>query len=81
VRTLCRYRPRRYQGRINLLVNEESYSRESILGWSQLAREGLIIHKLPGDHLTYIRDHAQTAAKKLRECLEASSPRPQCSLR
>ena len=39
------------------------------MGWDQLALGGLEIHKLPGDHDSYIREHVQSAAKELRECL------------
>jgi amino acid adenylation domain-containing protein len=69
-RALRRHKPKPYGGRIQILVNEEFYSRDRTLGWGQLAVKGLEIHKLPGDHDSYIREHVQVAAKKLRECLQ-----------
>ncbi|HTN72708.1 MAG TPA: amino acid adenylation domain-containing protein, partial [Methylomirabilota bacterium] len=68
--TLRRYRPRPYGGRMSLLVNENSYQRDPALGWAHGTAIGIEIHKLPGDHTSYIREHVQVAAKQLRECLE-----------
>lgn len=72
-RALRWHKPKPYGGRIQILVNEEFYSRDPTLGWSRLALGGLDIHKLPGDHDSYIREHVQAAAKKLRECLEKAA--------
>jgi amino acid adenylation domain-containing protein len=69
-RALRRHNPKPYGGGIQILVNEKFYRRNPTLGWDQLALGGLEIHKLPGDHDSYIREHVQAAAKKLRECLE-----------
>jgi amino acid adenylation domain-containing protein len=70
MQTLLRYTPRLYRGRIDLLVNAEAYGGNFTRGWDNLAAEGIEVHKLPGNHNTYIREHVQAAAKQLRECLE-----------
>jgi amino acid adenylation domain-containing protein len=69
-RALRQHNPKPYGGGIQILVNEKFYRRNPTLGWDQLALGGLEIHKLPGDHDSYIREHVQVAAKKLRECLQ-----------
>jgi amino acid adenylation domain-containing protein len=62
-----------YEGQIHILVNEEYYSRDRTLGWGQLALKGLEIHKLPGDHDTYIREHVKATAQELSHCLDTAA--------
>jgi len=73
VRTLYRYRPRRYPGRITMLVNEVDARRHPDFGWRRLAAGGLTIYTVPGDHYSYIRDHARHTAERLRDCLEKAT--------
>ena len=68
--TLRRHRPQPYSGPIQLLVNEQYHRRGPALGWDGLARGGLKIHKLPGNHDTYIREHVHVTATTLRTCLD-----------
>jgi len=68
-----RYRPQPYPGRITVFVNEECYSADPTLGWNDLAAGGLEVHKIPGNHHTYITEHIQVVAEELRECLERAS--------
>ena len=83
-RAIRRYRPRAYAGKMTLLVNDELYRRSQPphLGWSDLVTEGLEIHKVPGDHTSYIRGHIEVTAMTIRECLEKAAaaephrPRP-----
>jgi thioesterase domain-containing protein len=70
LRSLRRYKPRPYGDRIHILVSEKLHGRDPTLGWDKLALKGLDIHKLPGDHLAYIREHVETTARQLRECLD-----------
>jgi len=69
-RRLQRYTPKPYRGRVTLLVNEQAHARKPDGGWSDLVEGGLEVHKLPGDHMTYIREHAAAAAAALKRCLE-----------
>ena len=69
-RTLYSYRPKPYFGKVTLLINEETYQSSPNLGWEDLIKGGFEVHKLPGDHTSYIRDHVDIAAQKVRECLE-----------
>ena len=47
------------------------------LGWDKVPVGGLDIHVVPGDHMSYIREHAATAAAKLRELIDrAQLPKP-----
>ena len=72
-RVLRWHSPQPYEGRIHILVNEEYYSRDHTLGWGQLALKGLKIHKLPGNHDTYIREHVKATAQELRHCLDTAA--------
>jgi thioesterase domain-containing protein len=76
-RAIGRYRPRPYAGKMTLLVNDELYRRgHPHLGWSDLVTEGLEIHKVPGDHTSYIRGHIEVTATTIRECLEKAAAGP-----
>ena len=71
-RVLRWHNPKPYEGDMHILVNERYYSRDRTLGWGQLALKGLEIHKLPGNHNTYIREHIKITAQKLRHCLDTA---------
>ena len=66
---LREHKPKPYEGRLHLFVNEQWHRRDPELGWRKLVCGGLEVHKLPGNHRTYIRDHVQVAAEQLRKCL------------
>ena len=72
-RVLRWHNPKPYEGRIHVLVNEKYYNRDRTLGWGQLALKGLEIHKLPGNHDTYIREHVKATAQELRHCLDTAA--------
>jgi amino acid adenylation domain-containing protein len=69
-KTLMRYRPKVYPGSLVLLVSEGNYKQNPTSGWETLAKQGLEIYKLPGDHTSYIREEVQTTAKQLKACLD-----------
>ncbi len=71
-RCLLRYRPQPYRGRIHMLVSEEFYGRNPTLGWQRLVLGGIDVHRVPGNHLTYIREHVRAAAMQLRACLDSA---------
>ena len=72
-----RYRRRPYAGRIIVFVNEEWYQADPTLGWTQLATGGFEVHKIPGNHATYITDHIDVLASALRQCLERAASETQ----
>jgi hypothetical protein len=69
MQTMYRYRLKKYQGRIALIVNELQYKLNKNMGWKGVASGGLQIHSTPGDHWTrYL--HGEEMAKRLLGCLE-----------
>jgi hypothetical protein len=72
-KTLIRYRPKPYAGAVTLLINEALYRCDMSLGWQDYVLGGLEIHVLRGNHLTYIREHVQSTAERLRACLVKTS--------
>ncbi|HAX75863.1 MAG TPA: hypothetical protein DCY88_08505 [Cyanobacteria bacterium UBA11372] len=70
--TLLRYRPQTYSGRIALLLCEALYRQNPTQGWSNVAPEGLEIYMFPGEHTTYIKEHAQAIAEQLSLCFDAA---------
>jgi amino acid adenylation domain-containing protein len=74
-RAIYAYRPKVYPGRMTLLVHDE-FRREddrATLGWRNFVAGGIELHVLPGSHQTYIRDHVEVAAARVRECIERAA--------
>ena len=65
-----------YRGKLTLLIDETSHRTQGSLGWDDVPTGGLEIHLLPGDHLSYIREHAAAAAAKLREVIDRANQVP-----
>ena len=64
-------------GDVIVFVNEEWYQADPTLGWTQLATGGFEVHKIPGNHATYITDHIDVLASALRQCLERAASETQ----
>jgi len=71
-RAIYRYRPKAYVGRLILLVHDDIERADPTLGWKKFVRGGIEVCTVPGNHNTYIRDHVETTAERLREYLEAA---------
>ncbi len=71
-RAIYAYRPKRYPGRLTMIVHtEQDHSdKRPTLGWEDYAMQEIELHSVPGTHLTYIRDHVETAAARVRECIQ-----------
>jgi thioesterase domain-containing protein/acyl carrier protein len=73
-RMLMGHRLAPYPGRVTLLLPQDAHDSVDETGWTKAPTGGIDIHLLPGDHLSYIREHAATAAAKLRELIEHAIP-------
>ena len=62
-----RYRYRPYPSRITVIANEEWCKSGAVSGW--ISPE-VVVHRIPGNHDTYLRDHMQTVADLLRAALK-----------
>jgi oxalate---CoA ligase len=73
-RNLRRYRSKRYNGEIKLVVNAKWFERNATLGWARLAGGGVESYAAPGHHLTYrvAGPHAETVAKQLMKWIDAA---------
>jgi hypothetical protein len=67
--TLMQHRLRPYPGRVQLLIDDETFALYGQLGWEKAAIGGLDLHVLPGTHISYIREQGEHAARKLQEIL------------
>jgi amino acid adenylation domain-containing protein len=66
---IAAYRPAPYTGPLDVVVNDQWHRQNETLGWDVLARGGLRAHVVPGDHSSYIREHARVTAEALEACL------------
>jgi len=64
-----RYYAPPFAGKITLLVNEDWHSKNPTLGWEKVKTGGLEVHKIPGNHHTYITTYIEIVAEKLREVM------------
>jgi amino acid adenylation domain-containing protein len=67
---IYRHRPKKYPGRITLVVNETQYRFDKKMGWGGMAEGGLETHCTPGDHWTHVNLHSKGLAERIRACLE-----------
>jgi thioesterase domain-containing protein len=74
--TLMRHKLRPYPGTVTLVVDEESSQLHGLLGWDKAAIGSLESHILSGNHITYIREHSEDAARKLHEILARTASKP-----
>jgi thioesterase domain-containing protein len=70
IKTIFRYRVKKYKGRITLILNEELYESNRNMGWDGVAEGGLEIHRTPGGHLTRYELYSKELANNLLDCLE-----------
>jgi thioesterase domain-containing protein/acyl carrier protein len=69
LRRILAYRPERYEGKLTFLACEDREVEDAARVWKDVAAAGLEVRYLPGDHFTHLRDHAETTATTLDECL------------
>ena len=67
---LFRYRPRKYDGKLTLVVNTEENSSNPTLGWENVDIKETEIHMVPGNHLTRLTVYGNSTGKVIRECIE-----------
>jgi len=72
-RTMFSYRPHPYTGRITLLLTDSAAAENVSAAWAELASGGVDVHRLPGDHRSYMREHADVTAACLQRCLETNA--------
>ena len=65
--------PRTYEGRITVFRVQRQPRhriRDLNLGWGKLAKGGIDLRFIPGDHTTVLKEpHVQGLAAELKECL------------
>ena len=69
-----RYHPRPYSGRVTLFRaarHDPQYGPDPKLGWAEVAKEGVDVHEVPGDHISILDDPGVgVLAEKLRSCID-----------
>jgi amino acid adenylation domain-containing protein len=71
-RQLYSHTPKRYPGRITLILNQEEIRyRQKDLGWTGIPLLGLDVHVVPGDHYTIMKDYAKDVAQVILRSIEA----------
>jgi thioesterase domain-containing protein len=67
-KTLLGYDVKPYGGAVHVLRSADQIKQFPQSGWEPYASE-VNVHKIPGDHYTYIREHAREAAAALTKIL------------
>ncbi|MGB7293372.1 MAG: amino acid adenylation domain-containing protein [Thermodesulfobacteriota bacterium] len=74
LRAIHKYNPRPYPGRLTLIRAKDHLSMFEIdqtLGWGKLARGGVEVYTVPGNHYTmFNRPNAKVLAEKLISCIK-----------
>jgi thioesterase domain-containing protein len=71
-RTIMRYRVKPYPGKVTLFVDRESHREMGALGWERAPVGALEVRVLPGDHISYIREHGAEVGAALAEAIRAA---------
>jgi amino acid adenylation domain-containing protein len=79
-RLAYRHSLKEYPGRITLVVNDQQYRFDRDMGWKNVARGGLDIYRVPGDHDTILTVHGQQLGELLRRCLNEALPKPDAKM-
>jgi amino acid adenylation domain-containing protein len=74
VRLLHDYRPVPYPGHITVIASEQYYCFDRYMGWEKIARDGVTLHRLPGDHQTLLTLHSKQVAQLLRHRMDEGLP-------
>jgi len=69
-RSVVEYEPEQSKKRLALIVCDESYELDPFMGWQFYAPIKLI--RVPGDHLTYIRNFHQLVGEQLAACIDSA---------
>jgi amino acid adenylation domain-containing protein len=69
-RLLYSHTSEKYPGRITLLINEKQARYDKNFGWTGIARDGLEVHPLPGDHTTILTQYGKEAARVILHCID-----------
>ncbi len=71
-RAIRNYHPQPFQGRIILLRTSEHLAdyRDPTMGWGGLASEGIETYVVPGNHLSFVKEHLLDFAERLKACLD-----------
>jgi hypothetical protein len=72
LRSLLRYVPKPFHGTIKLLLSEQPMMRDPTWMWRNVARGGLDVQRVPGDHYTHLRVETALTGARLNDCLEAA---------
>ena len=73
LRRTLQYEPEPFDGNITFIVCENQRDRDMTRGWKILARGGLTMRYVPGDHYTHLRQHAAETGRELNDCLRIAS--------
>jgi thioesterase domain-containing protein len=69
VRTLMRYRPSVFSGPVTLIASDASLRGGIAAGWRRWTPGGLVIHRVPGNHDSYLHEHAAVTLDHLAAAL------------
>jgi amino acid adenylation domain-containing protein len=72
-RARYRYQPSHYPGTLTLLLSEDLARLGQSLGWEEVVGGGIEVHRLRGNHVTYMRRYVDSTAETLRACLERAT--------
>jgi amino acid adenylation domain-containing protein len=67
------YRAKSYPGKMTLIANEQGHKADPALGWHGVAKAGLIVHVVPGNHVTRLTQYGKVVADRLLQCIEEVS--------
>ncbi len=77
-RRLMAHEPKPHCAKVTLVIDEQAHAHFGSVGWDSHHPGELEIHVVPGDHISYIREHAPAAALKLRAIIDRARQTLSC---
>ena len=67
---LLRYKPKKYDDDITLIVSEEGEKIDAYLGWENIIGGTINKYRIDGNHMAYLRKSISLLGRTLNQCIE-----------
>ena len=78
---ISNYEPRPYDGKFSILLTEHEFEAGSAQAWESVAMNGLVSHRIPGRHGSYLRESVGIVSNIVREIAESNEASPRTQTR
>ena len=78
---ILNYEPRPFNGKLSILLAEREFEAGLAHAWENVAINGLVSHRIPGTHGSYLRESVGIVSNIVREIAESNEASPDTQTR